>query len=390
MNEESGRFDLQTLSQSTSQSFNAFIRQQQNQRQADRRYRNEIVRIDRRKRINDRMLSTNNTSKIDYVHEYIIHSEASTSNEEMINIFYSELHGSSNLLSVLAAAYVLPTCAYCKHCGARKLYRETKKFCCSDGKVKLFMPDSPNKLYTLFTSKEPISMEFKKYARSYNNHFAFTSFGVKYNKELFKAYKGIYTFRVQGQVYHYVNQLIPDNNTSCYMKLYFYNIANELENRMKTSEHLVESILFLLIEILKVNPYSKFFRSLSNITDIHEHKIQIRCHPELDQRVLSTPSASQAATIWVEDDENANIRIRDITIYGHSGDSYSVYYNYGCYDHLQYPLLFPFGECGWHEGILRYKQTSSQIAQFVDYVADPNVINSAAQIIEKEAGGLLI
>ncbi|XP_022872070.1 uncharacterized protein LOC111391153 [Olea europaea var. sylvestris] len=369
MNEESGRFDLQTLSQSTSQSYNAFIRRQQNRRQADRRYRNEIVSIDCRKRINDRMLSTNNTSEVDCVHEYIIHSEASTLNEEMINIFYSELHGSSNLLSVPATAYVLPTCDYCKHCGARKLYRKTKGFCCSDGNVKLFMPDSPDELYTLFTSKEPVSMEFKKYALSYYNHFAFTSFGVKYDKKLFKAYKGIYTFRIQGQVYHYVNQLIPDNNTPCYMQLYFYDIANELENHMKTSEHLVESILFLLIEILK-------------------HKIQIRCHPGLDQRVFDTPLASQVAAIWVQDDENTNIRVRDITIYGHSSDLHRVHYYYGCYDTLQYSLLFPFGECGWHKGILRYEQTSSQIAQFVDNVADPNVINSTTQIIEKKAAVL--
>ncbi|XP_022894082.1 uncharacterized protein LOC111408566 [Olea europaea var. sylvestris] len=373
MNKESGRFDLQTLPQSTSQSYNAFIWQQQNRRQADRRYRNETVSIDRRKRINDRMLSTNNTSKVDSVHEYIIHSKASTSNEEIINTFDSELHGSSNLLSVPATAYVLPTCAYCKHCGAHKLYRETKGFCCSNGKVKLFMLDSSDELYTLFTSKEPVSIEFKKYARSYNNHFVFTSFGVKYDKEQFKAYKCIYIFRIQGQVYHYVNQLMPDNNTPCYIQLYFYDTVNELENRMKTSEHLVESILFLLIEILKVNPYSKFFRSLSNRTDLHEHKIQIRCHVGLDQRVFNTLSTSQVAAIWVEDDKNTNIRVRDITIYGHSGDSHRVHYYYGCYDPLQYPLLFPLGECGWHEVILRYEQKSSHIAQFVDNIVDPNV-----------------
>ncbi|XP_022843113.1 uncharacterized protein LOC111366630 [Olea europaea var. sylvestris] len=332
MNVESGRFDLQTLSQSTSQSYNAFIRQQQNRRQTDRRYRNETVSIDYRKRINNRMLSTNNTSKVDYVHEYIIHSEASTSNEEMINIFYSKLHGSSNLLSVQATAYVLPTCAYCKHCGARKLYRETKSFCCFDGNVKLFMPDSPDELYTLFTSKKPVSMEFKKYARSYNNYFAFTSFGVTYDKELIKTYK----------------------------------VSTHLEFRDK-------------------KPYENF-RTPGRIYFISSN----RNIEGLDQRVFNTPSASQVAAIWVEDDENANICVRDITIYGHSGYSHRVHYYYGCYAPLQYPLPFSFGECGWHEGILRYEQISSQIAQFVDNVADPNVKNSAAQIIEKEAAGSLI
>lgn len=49
----------------------------------------------------------------------------------------------------------------------------------------------------------------KQIAGGYNNHFAFTSFGFKYDKDLFKAYKGIHTFKVQRQIYHYVDELIP-------------------------------------------------------------------------------------------------------------------------------------------------------------------------------------
>lgn len=64
--------------------------------------------------------------------------------------------------------------------------------------------------------------------------------------------------------------------------------------------------------------------------------------------------------MWVDDDENTNIRIRDITIYGHSGNSHRVHYYYGYYDPLQYPLLFPFGESDWHEGIQKCKHPSSQ------------------------------
>lgn len=156
-------FDLETLSQSTNKSYNAFVHQQQNRGQADRRNRIQTVSIDRRKRIYDLVLSKNNSSSIDYGHEYIIHShsEASTSNEETINVVDFELHKSFNLFNIPTTAFVLPTCTYHKYCGARKLYRETKGFCCSDEKVKLFMPDSPDELYVLFTSKEHACMEFK-------------------------------------------------------------------------------------------------------------------------------------------------------------------------------------------------------------------------------------
>ncbi|XP_022887958.1 uncharacterized protein LOC111403621 isoform X1 [Olea europaea var. sylvestris] len=247
------------------------------------------------------------------------------------------------------------------------------------------MPDSPTELYNLFTSKEPKCMEFKKISRGYNNHFAFTSFGVKCDTDLFRAYKGIYTFRIQGQVYHYVNQLLPENNQPSYMQLYFYDTNNEVENRMKISENFVESTLIILIEILKVNPYSRFFRSLSNMTNLHDHRIQIRCDPGLDQRVFNTPSVSQVATVWVEDDDNANIRVRDITIYGHSGESHKVHYYYGCYDPLQYPLLFPFGEPGWHEGIQRYQKTYFETQNLLDCIAFPSTVNFATEIIAKEA-----
>jgi hypothetical protein len=251
------------------------------------------------------------------------------------------------------------------------------------------MPDSPSELYNLFTSKELSCIEFKKIVRGYNNHFAFTSFGVQYDKDLFKAYKGIYTFRVQGQVHHYVNQFVPENNSPFYMQLYFYDTDNEVQNRMKISSNFAEPTLIVLIEILKTNPYSKFFRSLSDITNLHDHQIRIRCDPGLDQRVFNTPTASQVAAIWVEDDENANVRVRDITIYGHSGNSHRVHYYYGCYDSLQYPLLFPYGESGWHEGIQRYRSTHSQ-SQHLSTFDPPNTSTSASEFIEKANQGLQI
>lgn len=111
------------------------------------------------------MLYKNNSSGVNYVHECIIYShfEASISNKETTNVFYFELYGSFNLVNMQTIAYVLPTCTYCKHYGARKLYREIKGFYCFDGKVKLFMPNSPDELYALFMSKEHACMKFKKF-----------------------------------------------------------------------------------------------------------------------------------------------------------------------------------------------------------------------------------
>ena len=52
----------------------------------------------------------------------------------------------------------------------------------------------PNELYDLFTADTIEGKEFRTYVRTYNNTFGFTSFGVKYDKDLCKKNKGIYIF----------------------------------------------------------------------------------------------------------------------------------------------------------------------------------------------------
>ncbi|KAG7990160.1 hypothetical protein I3843_02G011400 [Carya illinoinensis] len=97
------------------------------------------------------------------------------------------------------------------------------------------------------------------------------------------------------------------------------------------------SIIAQLIDILHINPYSLFFRSLV---------IHIRSDVGLDQRVFNVPTSSQ-------------LRGRDIYVFSHSGGSHIVQYYFGCYDPLQYPLLFPLGDTGWHQGIQRVNRGST-------------------------------
>lgn len=61
----------------------------------------------------------------------------------------------------------------------------------------------------LFTLNDPLSIQFKTYARLYNNMFAFSSMGVNNDKALARNSNGVYTFRVQGQIYHFIDDLLP-------------------------------------------------------------------------------------------------------------------------------------------------------------------------------------
>ncbi|KAG6629755.1 hypothetical protein CIPAW_14G107300 [Carya illinoinensis] len=82
------------------------------------------------------------------------------------------------------------------------------------------------------------------------------------------------------------------------------------------------SIIAQLIDILHINPYSLFFRSLGDLSNLKNQVIHIRSDVGLDQCVFNVPTSSQVAAIW-------------------------------------YPLLFPLGDTGWHQGIQRVNRGST-------------------------------
>ena len=281
---------------------------------------------------------------------------------------------------------VLPDVQCCKHCKAQRFYLEPNGFCCAGGTISLVSNEVSQELYNLYTSRCEESVEFHKFVRTYNNSFAFTSFGVKYDKNLCENQQGIYTFRVQGQVYHYINELIPTNSCPTYLQLYFYDTEHELENRMNTSSKLSARTLRRIVKILESNPYAVFFRNLSNIQNLEVQQIVLKSDIGLDQRVFNLPSASQVAGIWIEDTNAVERRERDIMVYAHSGFSHRVRYYFGCYDPLQYPLLFPLGESGWHQGI-RKKHKDADIGCQGDLLFDAHQMLSADDLINKETRG---
>ena len=127
---------------------------------------------------------------------------------------------------------------------------------------------------------------------------------------------------------------------------------------------------------------------LKNIPKLQVCKIIIREDPDLDQRVYNCPAASQVAAIWLEDDHR-EITDKDIVVYSHAGYSYDVWYYYGCYDPLQYALLFPYGDTGWHEGIERNENYQGK-SVCNEFIADINKIMSIEELLKKEQEGMHI
>ncbi|KAF3633145.1 hypothetical protein FXO38_25729 [Capsicum annuum] len=173
--------------------------------------------------------------------------------------------------------------------------------------------------------------------------FAFTSLGINYDKELAKRNDGIYTFRVQGQMYHFINDLFPVDQMARNLQLYFYDTDNEITNRMACSIKIHELVVTKLMNILRINPYSIFLKSLIGVPDLSNFYTTLKCDSGLDQRVYNLPSTSKVAAIWVEKEFNEISCAPHVRIYTRSNRSQILNYYYGCYDPPQYPLLFSYG-----------------------------------------------
>ncbi|KAI8530232.1 hypothetical protein RHMOL_Rhmol11G0040100 [Rhododendron molle] len=250
----------------------------------------------------------------------------------------------------------LPNVPQCRFCLAKRFPNESDNFCCSKGKIKLYSINIPDNLLQLYNGQSKKSKDFLHDIRAYNNNFAFTSLRVNLDPKYATNNKGIYTFRAQGQVCHYINSLYPTNRIPSFLQLYFHDTDKEIENRMNFTKTLDKENVTKLVKILDENPYSKFFRSLHVIPNLENHEIRIRANPILDVGTMSAPSASQVAAIWCESEERSDFKERDILVHTHDGHSQRIRYYYGCYDPLQYPLLFPLGEPGWHQGIKKVSE----------------------------------
>ncbi|GJT32308.1 hypothetical protein Tco_0922727 [Tanacetum coccineum] len=224
-----------------------------------------------------------------------------------------------DLLSFIASsASVLPRMQDCPHCGAVKFYSETKNFCCLNGRVSLSSNELPDSLKQLLTSTSEEAKTFRTYIRTYNNLFAFTSLGVRADANLSKRNNGIYTFRVQGQVYHFINDLVPQNGNAKNLQLYFHDTDHEVENRLASCERLAQQAIELCMKALENNPYACFFRSLKDVPQLENYKIILKTIPSQDQRLYNKPEVSQVAAVWVDGEGNGEQNPRDIEVKTHS------------------------------------------------------------------------
>ncbi|GJR91995.1 DNA helicase [Tanacetum coccineum] len=264
---------------------------------------------------------------------------------------------SKNLSDIRIITFILVNyfCAECEK--VAKLSSRTQpqyNKCCHGGRVILpAPPDYPQYIKQLY--RDP---HFMKNIRAYNQMFSMTSLGANVDNSINNG-KGPYDFPDISQLYHFdIGQCVQMKlSTQDSMQLYIYDTANEVKNRMAHfgGEHesgLKKEIVEGLIEFLdNHNALVQLFRTARDKyleSDIPNFKVKLYNVVGTRQYELPTPYIVGAivfgGSALTENDF-------DLIVEEHSRYPQRVNKLHPCYMSLQFPLLFVYGEEGYHKGL---------------------------------------
>ncbi|PWA36172.1 helitron helicase-like domain-containing protein [Artemisia annua] len=200
----------------------------------------------------------------------------------------------------------------------------------------------------------PLPTFLLRHIRAYNQMFLMTSLGATVDESVNND-RGPYVFKVSGQIYHCIGKLCPDQGTNPrFLQLYIYDTDNEVQYRLKIFENnggnvlrreIVEGLIKLLDEH---NTLVQLFRTARD-------KLQQQDVPEFRVRLFSVvgsaqhelPTADNIGAIVFDSGPQTEAEF-DIVVEAHSGEPQRISRLYPGYMALYFPLLFIYGEHGYH------------------------------------------
>ncbi|RIA79292.1 hypothetical protein C1645_841042 [Glomus cerebriforme] len=191
-------------------------------------------------------------------------------------------------------------------------------------------------MVTFFTDFDAIS--FRKNIRAYNGILACSSFGANIDGS-FQG-QGVSNFKIHGQIYHRIGSLLPDEELAVYVG-YLQPIVRDLFWNDGASAKIL---------------------------------MRIYCDRSHDARRYNAPAASDVAAIMVGDGYEIEPSNRDIVLNLCNGTLQRISELHPSYDPLQYVLLFPNSDNGWHLDIPLTENTQRKMVtpmQFYSYRTAP-------------------
>ncbi len=228
--------------------------------------------------------------------------------------------------------------------------------CCENGKVLLpNLPATPQELEVLLTNKESSAVKFRDQIRMYNSVLAFTLFGAKVD-ELVTRGPGPYSFRIQSELYHKIESLCPtEGQWPQFAQLYIHDMKHERQNRHADMPSLDPTTLDRLLTMMyNINPYVEMFKMARDMMAIEgvpmDLKLRLIASRTKDACRYNVLTADEVTALMVGDGSEAVDR-GDVVLAQQAGPFQCISELHMGYMALHYPLLFPYGEDGWHPKI---------------------------------------
>jgi hypothetical protein len=199
--------------------------------------------------------------------------------------------------------------------------------------------------------------------------FAFSSLGVKVDDSI-NTGRGPYVFRINGLPSHRIGSLVPAPNKSPkFAQLYIYDTDNEIDYRMAVFDGEGGSgveggsraapdrdiVVSLTAMLDSCNALVRQFRMIRVSRERVElagapFRLRIVGSSSDDPRVYSPPTAPELAALIVGDLDADRCKF-DIVVELEDGRLKRISPLHPALISLQYPLLFPYGDKGFHLGI---------------------------------------
>ena len=151
----------------------------------------------------------------------------------------------------------------------KETQRGAFSLCCACGDVMIPPVKEPSRLLKdLLTGGTQRNHDFRNNLRAYNSSLAFASMLLT-QEEYFKSKgsKGPYCYRINGQVYHRISQILPENGKAPgFSQIYIYDKEHELDNHLNSFNTLYRSLLKELQDMMKeINPYAQKYNHVSEM-----------------------------------------------------------------------------------------------------------------------------
>ncbi|ONM29716.1 putative replication protein [Zea mays] len=264
----------------------------------------------------------------------------------------------------------------CPHCGAVFWFQERVKslsavsqrrlvynLCCRGGKIVLEpyrCPPSPLCDLLRFDG-DSRARRFLRQIRSYNSLFAFTSLGAVVDRSINNG-TAPYVFKINGVVHHRIGSLLPNHGLRPqFAQLYIYDTEHEVQNRLGMFENEADvhdrpdpEVARLLLNMLdEHNKLVAAFRfAKERLDEEGDQKVTLRllgCNTRHDAQ-YNLPTNGELAAVIVGDCSSSQYKY-DVLVHAREGGLKHVSCLHPSYMALQYPLLFPYGDRGYHLGI---------------------------------------